>query len=375
MLKTRTLMVLCTALAALAILPAAGQAKTAHRACVVPKLTGDQLATARKRLTAAHCAVGTIHNPHAAKGAKLIVSATNPRAGRREPNGKRVGLTFKAEPAKTISAPSSSTTTTVTPTVTTPTVTTPPVTTSAPPTTTRASIDPSYTQNPANPLQVTWAYSAAANGGSLPDGTLSLTVYQSGQVGSAGGCSMNVGDGVNGGNCTVTLPAYGPYQVTVTYDGSDPSVAPATSTDTETISNPNSPTTPPAPTQTAISAAVTSSTTTQYVGPPPTYLQATDTDDAITATSSDPDSSQTCTWTVTDTTTGQAVTDSTTSCAPYGLDFEQDAGSDTVMINASNTFAGLSFNQADTVTVTVATSGSSGYTAATSTPVTVWPTS
>jgi hypothetical protein len=367
MSKTRTLMALCAALSLLAILPASGQAKTTRRVCVVPKLAGNQLVTARKRLIAAHCAVGTVHNPKAAKGSTLIVSAENPKAGKREPSGKRVGLTFKLKAAKvTTPAPKPA-----------PVVTTPPATVAAP-TTTRASIDPSYTQNPANPLQVTWSYSASADGSNVPEGTLSLTVYQSAQVGAAGGCSMNVGDGVNGGNCTVTIPSYGTYQVTVAYEGSDPAVAPATSTDTETISDPYpapAPTPPAGPQATTLTASIAYGTPTQNTGPPPTNLQSTNIQDAVSLASSDPDTSQTCTYTVADVTTGQAVTSSAISCSnPFDLALEQDVGSPTVNIYETSTFPGLSFNQGDTVTLTATSASTTGYTGATSSAVTVWPT-
>ena len=123
-----------------------------------------------------------------------------------------------------------------------------PVTLPAPPTSTpapapasvlpvvRASIDPSYTQDPTDNLKVTWTYSASAGtSAALPTGTLSLNVTEPGHVGSSGGCTMNVTAAVTGGTCTQELPNYGAWNVTVSYTGASTTVAPASSTDTETI--------------------------------------------------------------------------------------------------------------------------------------------
>ncbi len=105
----------------------------------------------------------------------------------------------------------------------------------------RAVVDPTFTQNATNPLIVTFAYSASITDGTLPTGTLSLTVSVPGQVSVAGGCTMNVGGSVYGGNCTVTLPYFGVWQVTTTYAG-----ATAGSTSTETVTVPGvNPTVPP----------------------------------------------------------------------------------------------------------------------------------
>jgi hypothetical protein len=104
----------------------------------------------------------------------------------------------------------------------------------------RPSIDPAYVQDASNPLLVTWTYSAGVTDGTLPLGTLSLTVYQHNAVAASGGCTINVGGFVTGGTCALTLPAYGNYDVTVNYAGSSSSVASTSSTDTEDIENPNS---------------------------------------------------------------------------------------------------------------------------------------
>lgn len=99
----------------------------------------------------------------------------------------------------------------------------------------RANVDPSYTQSASNPLEVTWSYSASVSSGSLPTGTLTLTVTEPNAVGSAGGCTMNVGGTVTGGNCTVTLPSFGNWEVTVTYAGG---TSGSTYSDTEDIQPP-----------------------------------------------------------------------------------------------------------------------------------------
>jgi hypothetical protein len=111
-----------------------------------------------------------------------------------------------------------------------------PVNTPAPPAApnVRAGIDPSFTQDSSDNLKVTWTYGASAPV-PLPNGTLSLAVTEPSKAGSSGGCSINVGGDTAGGNCTQELPHYGSWNVTVSYVSSDPTVAPATSTDTEDI--------------------------------------------------------------------------------------------------------------------------------------------
>jgi hypothetical protein len=83
----------------------------------------------------------------------------------------------------------------------------------------RAHLDPSFTQNPNNPLEATFLYSASANtqgvsesGPSLPQGVLEL--ISDGKV----ACSTNVG-GSNGegGSCTVTFTSFGDHTVEVIY--------------------------------------------------------------------------------------------------------------------------------------------------------------
>jgi hypothetical protein len=129
----------------------------------------------------------------------------------------------------------------------------------------RAGIDPSYVQDPADNLIVTWSYSASAPV-PLPDGTLSIAITEPNKAGKSGGCSMNVGGDTTGGDCTVELSRYGDWNVTVSYASSDSSVAPATSTDTEDI-EPLPVTTSSAPTTTSLSLGY--GTVHSETGPPP----------------------------------------------------------------------------------------------------------
>jgi hypothetical protein len=60
-------------------------------ACVVPKLTDDTLAVARRALTAAHCRLGIVHRPVRQHGT-LHVSRQSARAGERLADDARVAL-------------------------------------------------------------------------------------------------------------------------------------------------------------------------------------------------------------------------------------------------------------------------------------------
>ena len=127
-----------------------------------------------------------------------------------------------SHPTTSVTVPISAPTTQATAPTVAPTTTQASVVLTAPPTTAaavRAHVDPTFTQNAANPLEVTFAYSASITDGTLPVGTLSLTITAPGQVSVAGGCTMNVGGSVYGGNCTVTLPSFGNWQLTTTYAG------------------------------------------------------------------------------------------------------------------------------------------------------------
>lgn len=150
----------------------------------------------------------------------------------------QVSVPKSTHPATSVVVPKSTPTTQAASTTVAPTTTQAPVMLTAPPTTSaaptvRAKVDPTFTQNPSNPLEVTFAYSASITDGTLPTGTLSLTVSVPGQVSVAGGCTMNVGGTTYGGNCTVTLPNYGDWQVTTTYAG-----ATSGSTATEVVNIP-----------------------------------------------------------------------------------------------------------------------------------------
>lgn len=99
----------------------------------------------------------------------------------------------------------------------------------------RAAIDPDYTQNATNPLDVTWTYSASVPSGSLPTGVLEFFWGPTAQSQTLG-CSMNVGPSLAGGKCEVILPAYGDETITVQYLSGRSS---ATASETENIQNPN----------------------------------------------------------------------------------------------------------------------------------------
>lgn len=129
------------------------------------------------------------------------------------------------------------------PKATTAVPTTPAPTTPAPaqPISYSTHVDPTFTQDPTNPLAVTYAYDATAiaNGvnlgavDQLPAGVLNF--YSPTSPGQTAGliCSLNVGGAITGGSCVVDYAVTGAYQVTTQYV---PNAATAvTETDTETI--------------------------------------------------------------------------------------------------------------------------------------------
>jgi Phosphoesterase family len=63
--------------------------------CVVPKVTGDSLTTAKLLLDAAQCGVGKVKQPHAKKGYKLVVKSSGDKAGKEEKRGTKVSLTLE----------------------------------------------------------------------------------------------------------------------------------------------------------------------------------------------------------------------------------------------------------------------------------------
>lgn len=134
-----------------------------------------------------------------------------------------VPVPVMATAATTSSAPST-TTTTVAPTPTYSYV---------------AHVDPSFVQSSANPMAVTYTYTADAtesvNGqktdlgqaGNLPGGVLQL--YSDGLL----ACSINVGGATTGGQCGVNYSTYGNHVVTTYY--SLTGITPVTETDQENI--------------------------------------------------------------------------------------------------------------------------------------------
>jgi hypothetical protein len=116
--------------------------------------------------------------------------------------------------------------------------TTPAPTTSSPTARLRA-LDPSFTQSPANPLIVTYSYSASAEqeigGVALPDPNLPsgvLAFYSDGLL----SCSINVGGSVSGGQCTVSYSSFGTHTINVVYSSGENSAT--TGPETVTIVEP-----------------------------------------------------------------------------------------------------------------------------------------
>lgn len=100
-------------------------------------------------------------------------------------------------------------------------------------------LDPSFTQNPANPLIVTYSYSASADqesgGVALPDTNLPsgvLAFYSDGLL----SCSINVGGSVSGGQCTVGYRSFGTHTIDVVYSSGENSAT--TGPETVTIVEP-----------------------------------------------------------------------------------------------------------------------------------------
>jgi PASTA domain len=60
--------------------------------CVVPKLKGKTLPTARKAVTKAHCAVGTVRRAHSKKVRRGRVISQRPPPGARLPNRAKVSV-------------------------------------------------------------------------------------------------------------------------------------------------------------------------------------------------------------------------------------------------------------------------------------------
>lgn len=103
-----------------------------------------------------------------------------------------------------------------------------------------AHLDPTYTRNPLDPFEVTYAYSASATQepvahsasisteepASLPSGVLAL--YSDGKL----ECAVNVGGSETGSECPVQYQALGEHRVTTIYSSGEES---ATETEVESI--------------------------------------------------------------------------------------------------------------------------------------------
>lgn len=134
-----------------------------------------------------------------------------------------------------VKAPKRSTVSVATSTTSPPSTTTTTTTAGAPAVALGITIDPSYTQDPTNPLKVTYSFSASAtqtaNGTTTPDPSLPQGVLNFFSDGSLA-CSDNVGGSVDSGTCTVTYAAIGNHTVVTIYDSGTNS---ATETDVENI--------------------------------------------------------------------------------------------------------------------------------------------
>jgi hypothetical protein len=62
--------------------------------CVVPRLSGDSLAAARRVLAKAHCALGKVRRPRTRHGALVVAKQSVPR-GRKLANGAKVAVTLR----------------------------------------------------------------------------------------------------------------------------------------------------------------------------------------------------------------------------------------------------------------------------------------
>lgn len=108
-------------------------------------------------------------------------------------------------------------------------------------------LDPSFTQSPTNPLEVTYTYSASATVGGSPDASLPAGVLEFFSDGLLA-CSENVGGATNTGTCVVTYSEYGAHTVNTVYDSGTSSAT--TGTQTEDIEAPAPP--PPSVTTTTL---------------------------------------------------------------------------------------------------------------------------
>jgi hypothetical protein len=249
-----------------------------------------------------------------------------------------------------------------------------PITTAAAKPVVRATIDPSYTQDPSDNLKVTWTYSAADTSGDLPDGTLSLSVQEPNAAGSSGGCSMDVGANVTGGTCTQELPHYGSWNVTVSYVGASTTVAPATSTDTEDIEPLR--VAPVAPVATTTSLSVGAGTYHTEQGPPPENWVEYYGPSTIDMASSDPSNPGfALSLTITSTTNTQTISGAPVTVDECALVFTKTVG---LNVDPSTSIGGCGIPDTklatgDTLNVSATSAASPGYLPATSSTVAVVP--
>lgn len=208
--------------------PAGATAAQKTARCLVPKVAGDTLTVATKRLKAAHCQVGKITRPKIA--VDLVVASSVPKAGRREKRGAKIHLTLTAGKISY-----------------------------------KTAVDPTFTQSSSNPLAVTYTFDADAveidNGqtvnlginGDLPAGVLNF--YSAVTTGGPEQlyCSLNVGGSTSSSDCPITYTQTGTYEVTTQYIPN--SATAVTETDQETI-NPYTTTTSLTATPTACGTLV-----------------------------------------------------------------------------------------------------------------------
>jgi hypothetical protein len=156
-------------------------------------------------------------------------------------------------------------------------------------------LDPSFTQNPADPLIVTYAYSASTEednivgaaliAPSLPSGVLAF--YSDGML----ACSINVGDNTSAGECTIDYSHFGAHAVDAIYSSGETSAT--TGVETEQIE--------PPPVTVTVGAGAQSSTDPFAVSyPVSATAQGTLPDGTLTLT---PDEGSSCTVPVGETTT------------------------------------------------------------------------
>jgi hypothetical protein len=89
------------------------------------------------------------------------------------------------------------------------------------------------------PIPVTFTYAATdESGGSLPDGELTLQVYVHASVSDAGGCEANVGGTITSASCTLTVPAWGSYDLITSYSSGVGNIAATGETTTLDIEPP-----------------------------------------------------------------------------------------------------------------------------------------